>query len=108
MTHVPAGAASKDHAEERPQMAGSQVAGSQMAGNQMAGNHAIFAAAGPVAAVVAANGAVAHAAAAAAAAATCHDAGVHANLPPTAIAQQNSAAGCMLVGQGLASGWAAG
>lgn len=107
MTDVPAGAVSKDPAEERPQMARTQVAGSQLAGNQMAGNLAVFAVAGPVAAGVAANGALAQAGAAAAAT-TCHGAGVHASLPPTAVAQQHVAVGCMLVEQGVASGWAAG
>ncbi len=99
MTGVPADAVSKDLAAERPRMVGSQ-----MAGNWMGGNLAVFAVAGPVAAVVAANGAVAGAAAAAAA---FHDAGVHASLP-MAVAQQDLAAGCMLVEQGLASGWDAG
>ena len=76
----------------------------------MAENLAVSAVAGPVAsAVAAANGAVAYAAAAAAAAvaaAALHNA-VSANLP-AAIAQQHLAAGCKLVEQGLASGWAAG
>lgn len=99
MTGVPADAVSKDLAAERPRMAASQMAGSWMGGIL-----AVFAVAGPVAAVVAANGAVAGAAAAAAA---FHDAGVHASLP-MAVAQQDLAAGCMLVEQGLASGWDAG
>jgi len=103
VTGVPADAVSKDLAAERPRMAASQMAGSWMGGIL-----AVFAVAGPVAAVVAANGAVAGAAAAAAAAAAAfHDAGVHASLP-MAVAQQDLAAGCMLVEQGLASGWDAG